>query len=317
MAPETGVEWVDSGRGVLADTVIPRTPAWKSGLRPGDRLRVLNDRTIASAVDAEDATYALPRGTPISYLVEREGEETSVIVRPNWVGGGTHVYYYLSLVGLTFLGVGVVVWLRATRARAAIPFALLCQAMVMVLVLKSEGQGSWLDWSGYWGDLAGWLLAPALFLHINWALADEDRGSSLRKFRRAAFYLPAAVLCAYNLYLIPLRQVYRFADPMAAIRFKERLEELSIAVFVIAGIVKAGLSYMSATRLQTRWQLKWVAWGRLVGFLPASLFYLVPRSLNIRIGGGGGPSPLPIGGIPPPLPPASGPPPPPSPRLLL
>ena len=236
-------------------------------------------------MDAEDATYTVPRGTPISYLVERDGEETSLIVRPNWVGGGTPVYYYLSLVGLTFLGVGVVVWLRATRARAAIPFAVLCQAMFMVLVLKSEGQGSWLDWSGYWGDLAGWLLAPALFLHITWALADEDRGSSLRKFRRAAFYLPAAALFAYNLYLIPLRQVYRFADPMAAIRFKERLEELYIAVFVITGIVKAVLSYMSATRLQTRWQLKWMAWGSLVGFLPAALFYLVPRSLNIRIGG--------------------------------
>jgi len=298
MAPETGVEWMDSGRGVLADTVIPRTPAWKSGLRPGDRLRVINDRTIASAVDAEDATYTVPRGTPISYLVERDGEETSLIVRPNWVGGGTPVYYYLSLVGLTFLGVGVVVWLRATRARAAIPFAVLCQAMFMVLVLKSEGQGSWLDWSGYWGDLAGWLLAPALFLHITWALADEDRGSSLRKFRRAAFYLPAAALFAYNLYLIPLRQVYRFADPMAAIRFKERLEELYIAVFVITGIVKAVLSYMSATRLQTRWQLKWMAWGSLVGFLPAALFYLVPRSLNIRIGGWSDLSLLPMAVIP-------------------
>ncbi len=256
VAPETGVEWVDSARGVLADTVIPRTPAWKGGLRPGDRLRAIDDRTIASAVDADDGAYSLPRGTPISYRVERDGEEVVFTVRPNWVGGGTPVYYYLSLVGLTFLGVGVVVWLRATRARAAIPFALLCQAMFLVLALKSEGQGGWLDWSGYWGDLTGWLLAPALFLHINWALADEDRGSSLRRFRRAAFYVPAALLLAYNLYLIPFKQVYRFADPMAVIRLKERLEELYIAVFVIAGIVKAVLSYMSATRLQTRWQLK-------------------------------------------------------------
>ncbi len=298
VAPETGVEWVDSARGVLADTVIPRTPAWKGGLRPGDRLRAIDDRTIASAVDADDGAYSLPRGTPISYRVERDGEEVVFTVRPNWVGGGTPVYYYLSLVGLTFLGVGVVVWLRATRARAAIPFALLCQAMFLVLALKSEGQGGWLDWSGYWGDLTGWLLAPALFLHINWALADEDRGSSLRRFRRAAFYVPAALLLAYNLYLIPFKQVYRFADPMAVIRLKERLEELYIAVFVIAGIVKAVLSYMSATRLQTRWQLKWMAWGSLVGFLPAALFYMVPHSLNIRIGGWSDLSLLPMAVIP-------------------
>jgi len=298
MAPETGAEWVDTGRGVLADTVIPRTPAWKGGLRPGDRLRAINDRTIASAADAEDAAYTVARNTPIYYLVERDGEEMALTVRPNWVGGGAPVYYYLSLVGLTFLGVGVVVWLRATRARAAIPFAILCQAMFLVLALKSEGQGGWLDWSGYWGDLAGWLLAPALFLHITWALADEDRGSSLRTFRRAAFYVPAVLLFAYNFYLIPLKQVYRFADPMAAIRLKERLEELYVAVFVIAGIVKAVLSYMSATRLQTRWQLKWMAWGSLAGFLPAALFYLVPRSLNIRIGGWSELSLLPMAVIP-------------------
>src|SRR5439155_27050478 len=105
------------------------------------------------------------------------------------------------------------------------------------------------------------------------------------RFGRTAFYLPAALLLGYNLYLIPFKEVYRFADPLAAIRFKERLEELYIAIFVITGIVKAVLSYMSATRLQTRWQLKWMAWGSLVGFLPAALFYLVPRSLNIRIGG--------------------------------
>jgi len=298
VAPETGVEWVDSSRGVTADAVIPRTPAWKGGLRPGDRLQAIDGRRIASAVDAEDAPYNVPRATALSYEVERDGETAIFPVLPNRVGGGTPVYYYITLVGLTFLGVGVVVWMRATRARAAIPFALLCQAMFLVLVLKSTGQGGWLDWSGYWGDLAGWLIAPALFLHINWSLADEDGGSGLRRFRRAAFYVPAILLFGFNLYLVPFKQVYRFSDPLSVIRFKERLEEVYIALFVIAGIVKAVRSYMYATRLQTRWQLKWMAWGSLVGFLPAAVFYLVPRSLNIRIGGWSDLSLLPMAVIP-------------------
>jgi len=170
---------------------------------PGDRLRAINDRTIASAADAEDAAYTVARNTPIYYLVERDGEEMALTVRPNWVGGGAPVYYYLSLVGLTFLGVGVVVWAQGHAGPRAIPFASSARRCFLVLALKSEGQGGWLDWSGYWGDLAGWLLAPALFLHITWALADEDRGSSLRTFRRAAFYVPAVLLFAYNFYLIP------------------------------------------------------------------------------------------------------------------
>ncbi len=298
VAPETGVEWVDSSRGVVADSVIPRTPAWKGGLRPGDHLRAVDGRPIASALAAEDAPWRVVAGDTLSYVVERDGEQAGYDVRPVWVGGGSPVYYYLSIVGLTFLGVGVVVWLRATRARAAVPFALLCQAMFLLLVLTKTGQGGLTDWSAYWGDLAGCLMAPALFLHINWALADEDRGSGRRRFRRVLFYLPPLLLLAYNLYLVPFKGVYRFSDPVTAIRFKDRLEELYIAVYVIAGIVKAVRSYISAGRLQTRWQLKWMAWGSLVGFLPAALFYLVPRALNIRIGGWSELSLLPMAVIP-------------------
>ncbi|PYS94029.1 MAG: hypothetical protein DMF50_12830 [Acidobacteria bacterium] len=284
VAPVTGVEWVDSSRGVVADDVIPRLPAWRGGLRPGDHLRAIDGWVIQSALAAEDATARVPAGASVSYRVERDGEAVEFQVRPVWEGGGAPVYYYLSIVGLTFLCVGLVVWMRATRARAAIPFALLCEAMFLLLVLTRTGQGGWLAWSFYWGDLAGYLLAPALFVHITWALADEDRGIGRGRLRRALFYLPPLLLFVDSLYLIPFKGVYRFSDPAAAIRVKERLDELYFGAFMIAGIVKAVRSYLSAERLPTRWQLKWMAWGSLVGLLPPAIFYLVPHALNIRIG---------------------------------
>ena len=71
---------------------------------------------------------------------------------------------------------------------------------------------------------------------------------------------------------------------MASIRWKERLEQLYVAVYLISGIVMAVRSYLSAEKLQTRWQLKWMAWGSVCGFLPAALFYLAPLSLGIRVG---------------------------------
>jgi len=282
VAPETGIEWVDTSRGVVADDVIPRTPGWKGGVRPGDHLRAIDGVPVVSALVAEDAPWRAPEGGRLSYLVERDGEIADFQVRPVWVGGGTPVYYYLSIVGRTFLSVGLVVWLRAWRARAATAFALLCHAMFLLLVLTPTGQGGLLDWSAYWGDLLGCLLAPALFLHVTWALSEEERGG--HRIGRALAYLPPLLLLAFNLYLIPFKGVYRFPDPAAAIRVKERMEELYIATYVVAGMVRAVRAYLSAERLQTRWQLKWMAWGSLVGFLPASLFYLVPLSLNIRIG---------------------------------
>ncbi len=295
--PETGVEWVDTSRGVIADTVIPRTSAWKAGLRPGDRLLSVDGRPMVSALEAEDAPYLVPRGSGLALVVDRNGEEAELFVRPVWAGGGEPVYYYLAIVALTFLIVGLVVWLRAARARAALPFALLCQAMFLLLVMKRTGQGGLIDWSAYWGDLAGFLLAPALFLYINWILPEEERRRTWT-WARAILFLPPLLLFAWNLYLIPFKGVFRFADPIVAIRLKDRLEELYIAVYVVGGIVTAVRSYLSAERLQTRWQLKWMAWGSLVGFLPAALFYFVPITLRIRIGGWSELSLLPMAVIP-------------------
>ncbi|HYV17519.1 MAG TPA: ATP-binding protein [Verrucomicrobiae bacterium] len=284
LEPEIGVEWIDTPRGAVADWVVPREPGWRGGLRPGDRLLEIDDATARMAVDAERAVDAVARDGTLLFRIDRNGETVECPVRPLWVGGGDAVDYYLAIVALTFLSVGLLVWLRATRARAAVPFALHCQAMFLYLIHKPTGRGGLLDLATYWGDLAGLLLAPALFVHINLALTDDDRGAAGRRLKRALLYAPPAVLLLFNLVLIAFGGAYRFDDPVAAIRFKERLEQLYVAAYLIAGIVMAVRSYLAAEKLQTRWQLKWMAWGSVCGFLPPALLYLAPLSLGVRIG---------------------------------
>jgi two-component system NtrC family sensor kinase len=284
LEPEIGVEWIDTPRGAVADWVVPREPGWRGGLRPGDRLLEIDDRPARMAIEAERAVDDVERDGTLSFRVDRNGETVDCPVRPLWVGGGDAVDWYLAIVALTFLGVGLIVWLRATRARAAVPFALHCQAMFLYLVHKPTGRGGMLDLATYWGDLAGLLLAPALFVHINLALTDDDRGAAGRRLRRAALYAPPFLLFLWNLWLIAFGGAYRFDDPVGAIRFKERLEQLYVAATLIAGIVMAVRSFMAAEKLKTRWQLKWMAWGSVCGFLPPALLYLAPLSLGIRIG---------------------------------
>ncbi len=282
---EIGVEWIDTSRGIEADTVNLREPGWRGGLRPGDRLLAVDGRPVARAAEADQAERGVQQGDALIFSVERRGESFDFRIDPIWIGGVSPVDYYLSIVGLIFLGVGLLVWLRATRARAAVPFALHCQAMFLYLVHSPTGREGLLDLSAFWGDLLGVLLAPALFLHVNWALTDEEPGAgNRRRLGRALIYLPPLLLLLYNLYLFPLKGIYGFTDPVGAWRIKGRLEELYIAVYLIAGISKAVRAYLGAERLQTRWQLRWMAWGSLVGFLPTALFYLVPLSLNIKIG---------------------------------
>jgi PAS domain S-box-containing protein len=295
---EIGVEWDQTAGGVTAQWVIPREPGWRGGLRPGDRLLEIGGNPITRVREIKTALRTLPTGAVLSLRVDRDGEALECPVQPVWVGGGDPADYYLAIVGLTFLLVGLVVWLRATRARAAIPFALHCQAMYLYLVHSPTGRGGMLDQAAYWGDLVGLLLAPVLFIHINIALTDDDRGAAGRRLGRALLYLPPLVLFVYSLYLIPMGGAYRFTDPVAAIRWKERLEQLYVASYLITGIVMAVRSYLSAEKLQTRWQLKWMAWGSVCGFLPAALFYLAPLSLGIRIGAWSELSVLPMALVP-------------------
>jgi PAS domain S-box-containing protein len=284
LEPEIGVEWDQTPSGVMVQYVTPREPGWRGGLRPGDRLLEIDGNPIQRAREVRAALRNLAPGSTLAMRVDRDGESLECPVRPMWVGGGDPVDYYLAIVALTFLMVGLAVWLRATRARAAIPFALHCQAMFLYLVHSPTGRGGMLDLAAYWGDLVGLLLAPALFIHVNIALTDEDRGAAGWRIGRALLYLAPLGLFLCNIYLIPFGGAYRFADPVASIRWKERLEQLYVAVYLISGIVMAVRSYLSAEKLQTRWQLKWMAWGSVCGFLPPALFYLAPLSLGIRVG---------------------------------
>jgi len=284
LEPEVGVEWNETPGGVVAQWVIPREPGWRGGLRPGDRLLEVGGTTVVGVAEVEAALARVATDGTLIYRVDRDGETLDCPVRPEWIGGVEPVDYYLVLVGLTFLAVGLVVWLRATRARAAVPFALHCEAMFLYLVHSPTGRGGMLDRAAYWGDLVGLLLAPALLVHINLALQEDDRGAARRRLARALLYVAPALLFGLNLWLITFEGVYRFDDPVAAIRWKDRLEQLYGATYLIAGIVLAVRSYLTAEKLQTRWQMRWMACGSLCGFLPPAIFYLAPLSLGVRIG---------------------------------
>ncbi|HEX9427040.1 MAG TPA: PDZ domain-containing protein, partial [Candidatus Polarisedimenticolia bacterium] len=74
IAPLTGIEWVDSPRGVVAESVIPRTPGWRGGLRPGDRLSSIDSQPVISALGAEDTPWRVQPGGWLTYRVVRDGE---------------------------------------------------------------------------------------------------------------------------------------------------------------------------------------------------------------------------------------------------
>jgi two-component system NtrC family sensor kinase len=111
-----------------------------------------------------------------------------------------------------------------------------------------------------------------------------QEGDRPRSPGRVALYLPALALFALNLYLIPLRGALRYADPVAAVAWKDRLEILVISSYGTAAAALLLLRLWTATRSKTRWRLKWLALSAVAGLLPLALFYGLPVALGIPPG---------------------------------
>ena len=65
-APWVGVEWVETGLGVTAITVDPKSPAAEAGLLPGDVLVSVGGRSAVSVLSAADAAWRVPHGAAVS-----------------------------------------------------------------------------------------------------------------------------------------------------------------------------------------------------------------------------------------------------------
>jgi membrane-associated protease RseP (regulator of RpoE activity) len=75
---------VDAGDRVKA--VLPGSPAAEAGLRPGDRLRALAGRPVASFADASYALHKAPAAGPVPVAWIRDGREHAAELRvaPGW-----------------------------------------------------------------------------------------------------------------------------------------------------------------------------------------------------------------------------------------
>lgn len=65
----------------IVTLVCPRSPALRSGLRPGDAIVAVNGRDILTE-EASQLFSAMRVGVPINFTVQREGREVSVTVTP-------------------------------------------------------------------------------------------------------------------------------------------------------------------------------------------------------------------------------------------
>jgi signal transduction histidine kinase len=281
--PEDGVIWVDrSGphrkAHVEALDVQAGGPADKAGLRAGDVLRKINATPIERAVQVPQALVAIGAWNKAEYVFERGGIEVRATVYLAEHAPDRAVYYQYA-VGLAYLAIGIFVYFRRGNAPKARHFFLLCLASFVLSTFHYTGKLNNFDKVIYWGNVAGGLLAPTLFLHF--ALSFPEPRRWIRGlWRTLPLYLPAALLLAA--YVGLASGVVRIgAMSLVEVRWvMDRLWLAFLSAFYLLGAAAVTFEFRRAEDPIVRQQLKWLRNGAVWGILPFTVFYTLPYVLG-------------------------------------
>ncbi len=277
--PTDGVTWGEGPNGLTALKVAVNSPAYLASIKKGDILYAINNIPIKTKIDLVKTLWiARDVDQKVSYQIGREGE----LITPSFYlqkKGVNLIYFYLALVGLTTLVIGLIVFFNSRR-RLSLPyvyFYLLSAAFYGFYTFSPTGNFDLLDSVFYWIDRVAFLAFPPLLLHFFMIFPQRKRFLKRRPTILAVIYLPAAALLAFRiLFHTVLAPAWNDAE---ALRFQARLERLDLfhfALFTLFTLATVIHSSRHPASLFLKKQLKFIVTGLSLGIVPFTLFYVVP-----------------------------------------
>jgi PAS domain S-box-containing protein len=275
---EDGVLWSPRPEGVTATEVIAGSAGELSGIRQGDVLIGVNGTPVQTPADIAAVQRRSREGTRVSYQILRLGTQQLLDV---WLAPsvpGTPMYFVLASVGLFTLLVGAAVRVRRPRDQATLHFFWLCVAFFGAFTFSFNGPFDRLDWVFYWGDaIATPLLAPLL---LHFMLVFPERPSSAKATRLSKLgvpllYVPAAAIGVSR--IIALSREGTSEELLA--RVIELLDRAQFVYLFVCGAVALVVlirAFRELTSITARRQLRWIAWGTVLGVAPFTFGYALP-----------------------------------------
>ena len=290
---DDGVLWASLGEVLQAATIQKGGPADLAGIKRGDQLITLAAVAPSTTRSVRELLWGRA-GLPTRYQVLRRDQRLEVEVLPRADAEENRLYYFLFIVGTSALAAGSLALMKLPFEPASPALYGLCLAFFSVLALSPGGNAHSLDWILYWGDLAGRLLLPPLFIYFVLKISGPGPAPRAGSRRGLWVFAPAVLLMAVAVYLVPLRGALAFADPAQAIRLKDQLELFYLGGYTVLAISVLYAKLWGCTRASTRWRLKWLAASAVAGLLPLCLLYLLPVALGVPAGTLGDLSVLPL-----------------------
>ena len=269
-----GVTWIDTDHGVQARLVSPNSPASHTAIRAGDILLAFNEAPVSRAAEVAQRLERAGLWTQVHYKLSRNGEEfeTPLVTTPAEKPLATE--YYLRVVGLLYLFIGLFIFVRRWNAPRAVHFYIFCLASFILWSFHFSGKLDTFDWEIYWSEIVARLVVPALLLHFALVFPGRSESKLQSTVKLLGIYvLPLALLM---IHVDTALKAFGFVPWLGSYFLLNKLEFGYLAVsFVVAGLVFYR-NYREAASGVLRQQLKWLTAGTFLGSLPASLLYILP-----------------------------------------
>jgi len=267
--PSDGIRWMEQNSVLTVDRVEANGPGDKAGIHPGDRLTAINHHDVKDAASRVRMLFRAGVWSKATYSLVRDSVpvDTTVILVP----AERSLNFWLRLIALIYLGIGVYVLLRRWTAPGSMHFYIFCLVSFVFYSFHYTGKLNTFDWIILWCNVTAWLLQPALFLHF--VLTFPERRYFIRKhpWFLSLIYLPGLFLLAI--------QILAFTLVRASERLRWNLDRVQMAYLACYFVAAAGVLWYSYRRAGTpilRQQLKWVTRGTILAVAPFTLFYVLP-----------------------------------------
>jgi two-component system, NtrC family, sensor kinase len=278
-APDDGVSWLNTPRGVEAWHVAEHSPAANAGIRVGDRLLSIDGVDVRAALDVTKRLWRVGAWSQMHYRIERGGSrfEAQVVSEP--AARPASVENYLRIVGLLYLFIGLFIFARRWNATRAVHFYVFCLVSFVLYTFQYTGKLSVFDWEIYWSGIVARLLQPALLLHFALVFPERRSGSRWRGAKLAAIYGVPGILLLVRI-LVAVQEL-GFMPTLQARILLDQLDLAGLGIYFLLAAVVFVNSYRRASSGILRQQLKWVTGGALAGIVPFLLLYILPYFLGV------------------------------------
>jgi class 3 adenylate cyclase len=235
----------------------------KAGLKFPDKILKVNGETISSIADFKAAVRNQKVGRPMLYAIEREGRLLEITVPMMWFSWVDLLTTFglEFLVGLTYVVIGVVVFIMKPDTAVSWSFLLLCSFLSLYNITDFE--------KGSTGLAMIYMFAmtfiPAAGLHLSFLF--PERKNILQR-------LPRFVCVPYVISMvlfIPLAALY----PRDAFRAFYQLSLLYLVLAAIGLVISTLRSYIKSSSFLARQRGKVILAGAALAFpLPATVHYM-------------------------------------------